>query len=125
MVQFTCTAINLASGSLRWFHNSRDSEIPELNYVYAIVHIFPRQVDLDSAAMQDLGLLYLTIIDAAFDGSSNVFNYTALLVVDVEVLLDAGFHSLECGSLVVRERYIFNIQGLFVMVLTIILTSTL
>ena len=80
--------------------------------MYAIVHTFPHQVDLDSAAMQDLGLLYLTIIDAAFDGSSNVFNYTARLVADVEVLLDAGFHSLECGSLLERERYIFNIQGL-------------
>ena len=111
VVQFTCTAINLASGSLRWFHNSRDTEIPELNYVYASAHTFPRPVDV-VPAIQSLGFINMTISDATFDESSNVFNYTAQLVVDVEVLLNAGFHSLECGSLQVRESFIINIQGL-------------
>ena len=111
VVQFTCTAINLESGSLRWFHNSTDSEILQLNYVYAIGHTFPRQVDI-VPAIQSLGFINISILNATFDGSSNVFNYTALLVADVEVLLDAGFHSLGCGSLQVRERYNFNIQGL-------------
>ena len=83
----------------------------QLNYVYTSVHTFPRPVDV-VPAIQSLGFLNMTISDATFDESSNVFNYTALLVVDVEVLLDAGFHSLGCGSLLEWESFIINIQGL-------------
>ena len=116
VVSFTCTAVNLASGTLRWFHNSRDTEILELNYVYATVHTFPRQVDI--AAAQSLGFMNLTIMDATFDESSNIFNYTAELVVDMDVLFfNASFRSLECGSLVLRENFTFpvlDVQGTYV-----------
>ena len=73
VVRFTCTAINLDSGTLRWFHDGID--FPELTYIYQFGHMFPRQVYIEPV-FREMGFLHLMILRVEMSSMHNFKYYT-------------------------------------------------
>ena len=109
--EFVCRTSNLASTSLRWSHDN-DIIFEPLTYLHQSSNEFPFFVDTTEVLSE--GILNLTITDAAIAGSG-VVNFTAVLLVDMQVLFGNGYRSLQCGSLTSRDNFTFaqlDIEGM-------------
>ena len=106
LVNFTCTATNLDSTLLRW---SRDGgiDITALDHTYSDQNQYPFTVPISSDVKSD-GFISLKIQSVdPIEGTRN-FNYTANLLVDMEMLFNAGYRSLQCGSSFESSNFSFS-----------------
>lgn len=107
MVEFTCKIYNVLDPVLRWFHDGM--EIRELTHRPYSTNNYPLQLDVSSLE----GILDYTIISAEFSEDRTMINFTAVVVVDLEIIINnLGYHSLQCGTFFIRDNFTLT-QGLF------------
>ncbi len=106
MVELTCRTSNVPGTSLRWFHDSSVG-ILELLYLYSAEDGFPLPRNVSSAE----GFISYTIVSATLDEDDrSIVNFTAEVVIDLDVLFTVGYRSLQCGSIDEKANFSLDLD---------------